>query len=457
MFHGSIPADMRKIVGEIVGEWDCPNVFVGCSGNFTVERVLCGVTGHHLHSNDITLYSSAIGWYFSGQPVEICLQPEYEAEVGWLQGFMGSDVDTLATVLLSTRLAPCIGRGDHVYYGRLLRGFERQWPELHKKTVARLMASPLVLADFFCGDVYELAEKADKSQGFVSYPPFFGEARDYEKGFAVIQQMFGFRLPQYEVMGGERMKRFFELMMSFRYWLFGTKERLPQFGRYLRGVTQTTNRGVPIYVYGNVGPMRIVRPAQVVEPVTVPRLRPDERVGEVMALAPLTEGQFGALRSVYMNEHIKPGQATLPVGVLVDGVLVGVFAFSAAPNLANWDTHIEGPTIYLLSDFPVAPSGHERLAKLVLYAALSQEGKLLAERVCRHRIRSCVTTAFSRRPVSMKYRGLFKLLMRTEGDGEGYYGQNKLNYGAMMGEWDLAKGLELWKKKHGKFVEVNDG
>ena len=52
-----------------------------------------------------------------------------------------------------------------------------------------------------------------------------------------------------------------------------------------------------------------------------------------MSLAPLTEGQFHSLRSLYMNVYIRPGQATLPLAVLVNGKLVGVYAFSTAPHV----------------------------------------------------------------------------------------------------------------------------
>ena len=114
--------------------------------------------------------------------------------------------------------------------------------------------------------------------------------------------------------------------------------------------------------------------------------------------------------------------------------------------------------MYLLSDFPIAPTKYKRLAKLVLYAALSRESKMLAERLTNHRICSLVTTAFSKNPVSMKYRGLFRLLNKKElpgvEDGETdmskiYYNQGyQLNYGAAMGEWTLADGLAMWKKKH---------
>lgn len=40
MFLGSIPTDLRKIISEYVKDWQCSDVYVGCSGNLTVERVL---------------------------------------------------------------------------------------------------------------------------------------------------------------------------------------------------------------------------------------------------------------------------------------------------------------------------------------------------------------------------------------------------------------------------------
>jgi hypothetical protein len=113
----------------------------------------------------------------------------------------------------------------------------------------------------------------------------------------------------------------------------------------------------------------------------------------------------------------------------------------------------------LLSDFPVTPTEYQKLAKLVLIAALSKESKLLAERITGKRTRALTTTAFSKNPVSMKYRGLFQLIKRKENkidlDGldlaTAYSLQPyELNYGARMGDWSLQEGLDIWKKKHGQ-------
>jgi hypothetical protein len=140
--------------------------------------------------------------------------------------------------------------------------------------------------------------------------------------------------------------------------------------------------------------------------------------------------------------------------VLVDGKLVGAFAFSSGTRSFGGLSEI-----YLLSDFPVAPTDYPRLSKLVLYAVLSHEGKLLVERMMRHRVRTIITTAFSNKPVSMKYRGLFDLVSRKDnpnwtpdasGPGAAYQQRYLINYEARMGTWTLAEGLAVWKAKYGE-------
>jgi hypothetical protein len=136
---------------------------------------------------------------------------------------------------------------------------------------------------------------------------------------------------------------------------------------------------------------------------------------------------------------------------MVDDKLVGVFAVSTSPTLSSWDKHIETPTVYMMSDFPIAPSKYKRLSKLIIYCALSKESKMLYEGLANKRIKSLVTTAFTDNPVSMKYRGLLKQLTKKElpddeKEKKGFSYQ--LNYGAALGAWTLKEGFEMWKQKH---------
>jgi hypothetical protein len=101
----------------------------------------------------------------------------------------------------------------------------------------------------------------------------------------------------------------------------------------------------------------------------------------------------------------------------------------------------------MLSDFPVSGSKYSKLAKLVLYAALSKESQELIQVLTSRRTLSLVTSAFTNRPVSMKYRGVFDLLSRKPSK-DVKMGKNMLNYGALLGKWTLNEGLAIWNKRH---------
>ncbi|MEW6555098.1 MAG: hypothetical protein AB1384_12525 [Actinomycetota bacterium] len=452
MFRGSIPAPLRSMTQEIVKGWDCSDVWVGCSGNFTVERVLWPLDRFRLHGNDVTIYSCVIGEWLASMGVDLRLRPEVMDSYGWLELYLDGEEESIATLLLATRL-PVNREGDNAYYKRIYEGHKRQWDSLHTKTLDRVRAFSMRLSSFYSGDVREYVKQVPTDQGLIAFPPFV--KGDYERMFRGLEALFEWEPPDFSDVAEHREELIADIM-SKRFWEVCVNFEIEELSDHLVGITQTTNRGVKVYVYASDGPARICVPNQDTEEVLVERLGPGDEVGSEIALLPFTAPQFAALRSEYMNAYIRPGQASLACGVLVDGMLVGVFAYSTAPTMAHWEGRVQTPHAYLLSDFPVEPSDYKHLAKLVLYASLSKEVKLMLERYARHRIRSAITTAFTDRPVSMKYRGLFELLSRKEQEHkdyedltDAYYGQRyELNYGAVLGEWTLAEGLAMWKKKY---------
>jgi hypothetical protein len=456
MFHGSIPASVQQILGDRVKGWNVSDIHVGCSGNFTIERTLKGVTSANLHSNDVTIYSCLLGKYFAGQSLNAKYRDSYDGPMAFVKDYLTDDASIVTVALLLSKMANYLGGKMNPYYQKMIDEYTKQWTSVFDETRNKIVKIEPFLKSFYAGDVCKWVDEVPPEQGFICYPPFY--AGDYEKMFTVIESIIEWDPPEYEMIDKDKIFEMFRKLTKRDYFMFGTDDELPEFREYLCGIAQTTNRGVPLYVYSKADKTRVILPHQNVMSLMLQRLGDDEDIGDEIKLIVLKSENFHALRSQYMNPYIKPGQESTSYGVVVDDKLIGVFAFSASPTLANWDTHIATPTMYLLSDFPIAPTKYKRLAKLVLYAALSKESKLLAERATNKRVRSLVTTAFSKNPVSMKYRGLFKLLNKKELPGveEGetdlskiYYNQGyQLNYGAPMGEWTLHEGLELWKKKH---------
>lgn len=456
MFHGSLPGNVQQILGSIVQDWKTDDIYVGCSGNYTIERMLKGCTSARLHSNDVTVYSCLLGRYLSGQPLDVRVREDYDGPMRFVEKYMTDDAGTIAVMLLLSKMSLYLTSRSNPYYEKMIRAYARQFPELHAATKAKMEKVEPFISSLYEGDVCRLVDEVPPDAGFICYPPFF--SGDYEKMFKAIETVFDWTPPEYDMIDKDKIHAMFEKLSRRKYFMFGTNDYLPEFRHCLAGMSQTTNRGVPLYIYSSSDRSRIIMPRQLVKSPPFHRLGPDEDMGDSMEIVQLKSEYFHALRSQYMNVHISPGSETASFGVLVDRKLVGVYAFSAAPTLANWDKYIDTPTMYLLSDFPVAPSKYKRLSKLVLYAALSRESKIMAERLANKRIRSLTTTAFAKNPVSMKYRGLFRLLNKAklEGTDESetdmskiYYNNGyRLNYGAAMGGWSLQEGLELWKKKH---------
>lgn len=464
MFYGSIPAEVQSMMGKIVKEWDVKDIYVGCSGNFTVEKLISPMKKFTIHSNDVTLYSKCLGEFYSGKPVELFLSPIGEDKFPWLHKYIKTDADKIATLMLATRLVAFDGK-DNPYYQKMLGEYMNQWKTLHAETKRKVETNEMTISSYYNGDVLDFIQELPKAVGFISYPPFENAGKAFVKDFAKLEELFIFEPPKYDFFDKDSLLSFYEQMTKKKQWLFGTNIKLEddRFKKFLCGKSKTTNRGIPIYIYSNAEQTQIVIPNQATTTLHVNRLMPGDEVGGKMTLWELSNEAFQTLRSVYMNINIRPGQATLAIGVMVDDKLIGVYAFAAGPTLAQWDTHIDTPTMYLLSDFPVAPTDYDRLSKLVLIAALSKESKVLAERLVRKRVRSLVTTAFSKNPVSMKYRGLFKILNRKENKAlsekwgseidpsNRYYNQPyEINYGAALGQWTLDEGLAIWKQKHGQ-------
>ena len=99
--------------------------------------------------------------------------------------------------------------------------------------------------------------------------------------------------------------------------------------------------------------------------------------------------------------------------------------------------------IYIMSDLAV-PSCEKRFSKLILLCLTSSDVKHILDQKYVEDFHYACTTAFSRHPSSMKYRGIFKLHKRIE-DPDKY----RLNYYAPFGRHSLAEALTIWRKRYG--------
>jgi len=443
MFQGTIPVPLRAIVHEHAGLWPGDDVYVGCSGNFTIERTLDGRFrgARQLHGNDVQGYSCALGWWLSGQPLNYHLRDDFQESLGWLEPYLDDPTDTMATLMLGTRFLPWVGKTG-IYFQRMLAATRDQWPGMHAKTVDKLRGVQLRLGSFYAGDVRDyLATAVPTDAPVAMFPPFW--ASGYEKMFAGIDDCFEWPKPAYDILDEDGKEKIIDLVRDRPHWLLGLHVQRDDLRAHLAGVVQVTNRNVPIYVYTSHGPSRIVLPNQQTAPVNLPKIGVGDELGDRMTLHPLTPAQFNGLRSQFLSKKIPPGMPLLACAVAVDRQLIGAFAYlgpAHAPSCA-----------YLMSDFPVSWTRYRRLSKLIILAAISSETQLLLQRAVSRRISAWSTTAWTDNPNSSKYgRGIpgARLEKRTHPSPDGQH-EYQLQYGGPIGAQDLQAALAYWKAKHG--------
>lgn len=428
MFIGSINQDMRAIVSEMCSRWKDIPVYVGCSGNFTVERILAKKGLTNIHSNDVSLYSCAVGNYLVGKPTRIeVVEPRFD----WLNQYLQTNEDVIATLLMCSEYFKYVDK-ELPYYKRIAEAYRSQFDRMQKQTVevVKKALDDVNIEGFHPQDVIDYMREAPQECVAISFPPTYKGG--YEKLYQKINEVFDWDVPDYVVFDDERFAEFNSLIMQKKYWVTLRDYDVEELKPFLRGVVQTSARSKPVYVYSNCETKcRITMPHQKTEKVNIKRAT-GELNGD-LRIVKITQAQLNTLRSEYLAKGIIPATASVSFGILVGDELVGAIGMSRSSYLGGW------VDAYMMSDFCIRPSIYKRLAKLVLVAALSKEMKEILEQSLAMQVNTIGTTVFTKKNVSMKYRGMFEIYSKKEG---------AINYVAPAGRWTLKEGFEWWKKNH---------
>ena len=451
MFQGTMPSSAIKIINKIAKEWDCKRIYVGCSGNFTIERSLSNVVSCPITSNDVTIYSSYLGKFFAGESVEaLAVKEEYKEEYGFLEEFMQTDADRIATMILAADMITYAG-SELLYMQRMFNAYESQFPKMHAKMKKKVEEARTSIDEFYHGDVMDMLDEIGDDCGFISFPPFFKGG--YEKMWKGIEEIFFYEEPKYELFDpNTSLKRFCEKVLSKDYFIICTEREVEEMKDFLCGEVQTNN-GKSVYVYGKTKEsLFIENRSKQTNARPVVKISEDDKITSDIEIKRLTLDQFNENRALYLSTNVKKvANPSASFGLFSNGKCFGMFGLANSMTLGA-PSNLEGPSNYLLTDFSISPTSEKNLSKLVLICVLSKEVKLIAERVKNGRVKTINTNAFSNNPVSMKYRGLFELAGRKviEKDENGKPKKYNLSYTSHIGRWTLKEGYELWRQKFSK-------
>jgi hypothetical protein len=465
MFVGALN---QKALAWLAQQRECfagRQVVVGCSGSFSTELMLLqkGVATAGIHGNDVSLYSYVLGEFLCGRRAEVAPRADAPA---WLHeawksaagasGVGGEDSADANAEALALAVPVAVmhilldmlpfQKQRNPHQRRMWDGYARNLGALVMETAGRAVemagALPQRMTSFTLGDVFEHFQAHDTEDAiFVCYAPTY--TGGYEKMYGALHALFEWTPPSYNLLDEKGRDALLAWCRDGRRYVWYDDRKLEGESPVLlqeRGEMRT------VYLYSNLidhpgyfGPY--TKRSGLALPLANEKttLKENDRV----ELLPMKTSDLADYKDQFLSKEIDHSPGTWAFAVVVGGgdgdhVVVGFMEFARSK--------FGGNDIYVNSDFAVPGTQYARLSKLIVMLMRSANVRKWLERRLMNRVGALYTTAFTQRPVSMKYRGVFELVKR----GEKPDGRKYLNYEGKFVEQNLQEVYGEWYRKHGK-------
>ena len=249
-FIGSINAETRKWLGNNGAAFDGRQVYVGCSGNFSVEQLLSRYAPKaRIWGNDVSIYSGALGAYLANQPFELSVQEE---DYKWLEAYL-EDVEGQAAAIMVLLEALKYEKANNAFKARHWAHYCNNFAQFHQATVERLRERKqgIRLEGYTGKDIFDLLDEVPKDGVVIAFLPTY--AGGYERMFKRLGEIFKWDEPRYEIIDEERKKRTILKMME-RDYLYLDDRVYP--GLPMVAVVRKA-RMKPVYIYSNLAALRL--------------------------------------------------------------------------------------------------------------------------------------------------------------------------------------------------------
>ena len=432
MFIGSINQNCRRFLSTHASLFNGKRCVVGCSGNFTFEQLLSlAAQPAKICSNDVSIYSCAVGALLTGQDFKIELKADGNE---WLVPFCTDPLDTLATILLLTEFLK-FNPEKGIWHRRMHEHYTNNWAGYHSETKDNLVKSlgNIKITSFFAGDVFEHYKLNDHPDSiFMSFMPTYKGG--YERIYKKLDEIFDWEKPSYEMLDDGRRDKIYEYLTARKYVIYDDRRLdLP----LVFAEHSSSRRNV--YMYSNLeSPRILLKQQRSIAQQSYPMIGLHDEISPKsrVKFLPVSNKVVNYYREMFLSKSIAYVDGQYPLLVFIDAKLIGcaIFGLSKFGGTAKGD-------IYLLSDFVVSGSRYKRLSKLLLYLLTTKPIKQALEEKFFIRVKTIYTTAFTKKPTSAKYRGVFTLVKR----GKGF-----LNYCAPAGTRTIKQAMREWTDKFSK-------
>lgn len=439
MFLGAIPVECLAQAHRVLNFSDWNAIYVCCSGSFRIEQTMFSQCPDvPIFSNDVSLTSCAIGNLAIGKELKI----EFIKELAFIEAFLQKNDagyrERVAAILVALNMSQFGGKKT-VFAEKMTRHYQTHFSDMLNKAGEKIdkITQKVSINDFFMGDWREHLKTAISNKaGVFASPPFYKAG--YEKLYKFIDDNIIWDSPKYDIYDPSLLHDILldiENNTDIPYCIISDQ--------YFTDLTPILKlekgRNVPHYCYGRRGNKSSVRLlSQKVQPfkytpVNPQNLGPKAKVSVVAA----TAQQMNFIKNVYLAKGITHSTGMLNFLVFLDGNLIGGFIYDKSK--------FKQDELYLLSDLCIV--SERKLSKFVAMLATSKSFVRIMETKLVVKINSICTTAFSKNPASMKYRGIFELYSRKENEEKNGY---ILQYVSEVRDMEPQQMWQFFWHKYGK-------
>lgn len=405
MFLGAMPVKCIEQLFRVIDFSTWREAYICCSGTFRTESALRARSPDiELNSNDVSLYSCSIGRLAAGETMPILFRDRLAFVEDFLEGL--DFIDRVAAVMVALDMSRF--SRDNLFARRNFAYYHDNFATFHERAKTRLAETigPLRLKGFFAGDWVQRVDHAIAADvGLVAYPPFYKGG--YETMFKFIAANTDWEAPAYDLYDPDRLPEIIQRVhdagipygiVSHQVW----PDLPPPVAQFQAG------RNVAHYFYARSERSSVRRFGSRADPFKYTAVDPSKLTkNSKVEIVPADGAKMNFLKDVYLAKHIVHATGEFNFLVYIDGMLAGGMIYKRDKYGGKGE-----PGIYLLSDFSVSREG--RISKLIALLATGDDIIGHIKRRLLTDLLRVTTTAFSKHPVSMKYRGIFELAKRAE-------------------------------------------
>lgn len=431
MFVGTTPQEVRLLLQDLMSGMSKKDVFIGCSGNFSVDKIMSKM-GYSVHSNDVSLYSKLIADIVRGTETELEVTNEELKPV--FKSWPESKYKKLIQVMYAMKISKFAPRKND-YQKMFFDVYIDESASYYDSTIEKMEkgAFDFQIKDFFFGDFVEfLKNKRGKGIG-ISFPPTYKSG--YEKMFEYVEQSFDYERAIYPLFDPKSEEPIFRELLEEDENIFYSDRDWETLQEYKAGVVNLGQGKHPVYIFSSIKGKsnyyfeREVKPINSTTRVIPPTY--EFTKDSVISASVCNVKEVNYFKAFYMANKVNyTTGGDFGLIFYADGKAFGFASFSKTLSTME--------QMFIQSDF-VVNSDTPRLSKLLIMLLKSNEVRHLIARKTANWYEGLKTTVYTTKPVSMKYRGVFKLDRRDKG---------KLIYVSDFAELSLQELYQQWISKN---------